>query len=167
MNALRFQGVLGSGLSSQAIAWFGGGKKFSHFDCILPNGLLLGARSDAVGGKPPGVQIRPPFYEKWERRTIFELHVSATQEGKWVDFLLSQVGKPYDTDGILGFIFGSNTDRNWRDESAWFCDELMLVSCEKAGCRPLYIDAFRITPNSASIALSAWGFSWKDVSVNA
>jgi hypothetical protein len=53
---IRLQFVLGTGLSSQAIAWFSAGH-FSHVDAVLPDNRLLGARSDVVGGKPPGYRF--------------------------------------------------------------------------------------------------------------
>jgi hypothetical protein len=78
---------------------------------------------------------------------------------------MAQVGKPYDHVGIWDFITGQADDRNWREESAWFCDELALASCEKVGFPPLYIPTYRITPNSASVALTAWGFMARDMYV--
>jgi hypothetical protein len=171
-HAIRFQGVMGLGWTSKAIAWWGGGNQFSHFMCVLPDGNYVDARSDVVtvesaDGEPvhisAGVQSRPKDYEPWSRKVLFEKEVTKKVEAKWLDAVHSQIGKPYDHIGILDFIFGSDDDRNWRDQSAWFCDEFCLWTAEQAGFTPLYIPAYRIAPNSASVALSAWGFKWNDL----
>jgi hypothetical protein len=94
---------------------------------------------------------------------IFEKDCTPEQENVWLTFLYNQVGLPYDHLGIWDFITGSAADRNWREETAWFCDELALASGERAGLPQLFIPTFQVTPNSASIALSAWGFSARDV----
>jgi hypothetical protein len=52
---LRF--VRGLDFSSRVIAWFSAGH-LSHVDAVMPDGSLLGARSDVIKGIPTGVQIR-------------------------------------------------------------------------------------------------------------
>ena len=139
---IRLQFVRGSGLSSAAIAWFSQGH-LSHVDAVMPDGSLLGARSDAIGGKPPGVQIRPAGYEKWALRLIYALPATARQEETFYDFLLAQVGKPYDKLAIVAFAL----NRDWRDDRAWYCAELDARALELAGLsRPGYLDANKITP---------------------
>ena len=80
--------------------------KRQHVDAVLPSGELLGARSDKVGGQPPGVQIRPPQYESWKRRCLVGLDVTPIQADIWETFLRKQVGFPYDSADILGLIIG-------------------------------------------------------------
>ena len=175
---IEYQGVLGKGLSSQLIARLGltSDKGLSHFDSVLPDwyckrqllpyGSLLGARSDTVKAQtghmagmpvPPGVQIRPPFYEKWKRRVVFRIPATHEQQIKWVQFHEAQIGKPYDRSLILGFALGNSfgTPRDWRDPDSWICSEEAAAAGEAAGIiEPLYVGPASISPNSLAIALS-------------
>lgn len=158
MATIRQQFVMGKGLASNIINYFGAGINlgFSHVDCVLPNGDLFGARSDAIGGKPPGVQRRPADYQDGMliRREIFSLNATPKQAKAYYDFLLAQEGKPYDKVAILGFV----GDRDWRDDSAWFCDELAAAATEKGSlCEVLYLPVNKLTPTSWALVLSAIG----------
>lgn len=145
---------------SSLIAWMGSAP-FSHTDIILPDGNLLGARSDRVVGKPPGVQIRPPGYAKFAARVIFTLQCTDAQAGAFYDFLHKQIGKPYDKWTILGFVTG----RNWRQDNAWICSELVVRAAEIATIIPyVYLAANKISPGAAALAFSAIGATWQDCS---
>lgn len=151
-SVLRFQFVLGFGLSSKAIAWFSAGV-FSHVDCVLPSGLLLGARADNVGGGA-GVRTRQPLYEHWAKRVVMQLTVRPSQASRFYDFLHAQVGKPYDKTAIWGFAL----DRDWREQDSWFCSELQSAALEEANiCPRLYSPASKITPAGFATVLSALG----------
>ena len=145
------------GPTSALIAWRGG--RFSHVDVIMPDGRLLGARSDVIGGMPEGVQIRPEKYADWAEVLRVFKDVTADQEAMFYTFLNRQLGKPYDKIGIVDFIFGMAHDRNWRDETAWFCSELVIAALDYAGIiMELTLDAFKIDPGGASLITSAIGF---------
>lgn len=61
----------------------------------------------------------------------------------------SQIGKPYDWAGVLGFGFR----RRWQDDDAWFCSELVAWAFAEAGA-PLFREhAWRITPRDIYIPL--------------
>lgn len=167
--SLNAQFVLARGFTSTLILLAGAGTQslgFSHVDIILPDGTLFGARTDyPINGKT-GVQRRPPGYgaKDWIRRVVFSLPATPDQERKGYDFLLAQEGKPYDKLAILAFF----TDRDWRDENAWFCDELYLRFLETAGaCPSLYLPASRINPTGAANIASALGASITPQPVNA
>ena len=146
------QFVKGHGLSANLISWFGGGPRFSHVDVVMPDGQLLGSRWDKVGGKPPGVQIRPASYVKGERLTRVKLPCTLVQQRAFYEFLEAQIGKPYDSIGILAFLFG----RNWRETDSWFCSELGSAALEEAGIlRPLAAMTNKITPSDLILVLSA------------
>lgn len=153
---------IGKGIASQAIGWFGGGY-FSHTTTLLPNKrFVLDARADEVGGKPTGVQLRPVGYlEKMYGSGITWLKIpcSSIMEQLTYSALYSQLGKPYDTIGILDYALGRLRDRNWMDKSAWFCSELAVWSWieGKFLSRPLVPSAEpnRITPGG-SVRI-AWG----------
>lgn len=150
---IKLQFVCEAALSSQAIAWFSAGH-FSHVDAVLPNGMLLGARSDSVGGKPAGVQIRPPNYVKWQRRTVMVVPATSVQTKAFYDFLNAQVGKPYDDAAIWAFFF----NRNWREADSWICSELVSAAGEACAVfDKLYLAANKITPVSCALAYSAVG----------
>jgi uncharacterized protein YycO len=140
-------------LSSRAIAWFSAGH-FSHVDAVLPDGRLLGARDDHVGGQPPGVRIRPPNYVKWSRRVVMKVPASAEQTYKFYAFLRDQLGKPYDSEAIWAFAF----NRDWRAPDSWICSELQSAAGEYSGLMPrLYLAANKITPVACALAFSAVG----------
>jgi hypothetical protein len=153
MATIRNQFVCESDVVSQVIAWFGA-SQFSHVDALLDDGTLLGARSDSIGGKPPGVQIRPANYAKFTRKVVMALEVTDTQKATYLAFLNSQIGKPYDMKTILGFF----VNRNWRQGGAWICSELLAEGIEQSGVlKEFYVPDNKITPGSWALAFSAMG----------
>ena len=150
--SVRLRFVRGTGWSSKAIEWFSAGP-FSHVDAVGTDGLY-GARSDAIGGKPPGVQWRPFDYEKVDGSLTIELQATFQQETAFWLFLRSQEGKPYDAVGIWGFATG----RDWREPGEWFCSELQAAALEEAKLlNPLYAPASKVTPSALCVILSAVG----------
>jgi hypothetical protein len=154
---MRWQFVKGTSWTSEQIALFGAGQ-FSHVDTIGPDERLIGARSDliTVGATtyPAGVQWRPPNYELWAERVIVSLNVTPEQEAAYWAYMDLQIGKPYDKLAIVAFIVG----RNWRDDDAWFCSELVIACCEQAGiCPLLYVRSNKVTPVACAMVLSALG----------
>jgi hypothetical protein len=155
---LKFQFVLGRSFSSRAIAWFSAGH-FSHVDLVLPDGRLLGARSDVILNIPPGVQIRPPNYEEWKERVVLSLEVTELQLQSVIAFNMSQLGEPYDKTAIWGFVAG----RDWREEDSWFCSELQAAAIESANIWPaLYTPRNKVTPAALATVLSAVGAQWSE-----
>ena len=150
---IRLQFVCEASLSSWTIAWFSAGH-FSHVDCLLDDGMLLGARADRVGGKSAGVQIRPPDYAKFAQRVVMEVPCTAEQKGIFLDFLHNQIDKPYDHEAIWAFLF----NRDWRKADSWICSELQSRAGEVAGILPqLYLAANKIVPVSCALVYSAVG----------
>lgn len=148
---IRLQFSRQAGIASGAIAWFSSGN-LSHVDAMLPDGSLLGARSDAVGGQPPGVRIRPQGYAKFAVRVIMEIPCGSFRERTFYAFLHSQKGKPYDKKAIWAFV----ANRNWRDQDSWICSELQASAGEVAGIWPkLYLAANKITPVALALVASA------------
>lgn len=118
---VRLHFVCGYGPFSWLIARFGVQKpEFSHVDIILPDGRLLGARDDAVGGQPPGVWIRPPQYEKWLRQATVTFWVQPDAAARGLAWARGEIGCKYDEDAILGFIFG----QRWHRDGAYICSVL-------------------------------------------
>ena len=156
MATIGLQFVLGSGVSSRLIAWYGNGYGgFSHVDGILSDGRLLGARSDSVGGQPAGVHIRPPGYETWLKRTQVTFDATDQEYSDWEASLRAKIGTPYDTATILGFVTG-NPDH---DDGHWICSALQINALQhiKRVPFPLPMPAHQITPNSLLLISAAIG----------
>jgi hypothetical protein len=150
---IQFRFVLGRDLASSAIALFSAGY-FSHVDAVMLDGTLLGARADTIGGRPPGVQVRPNGYETIKRAVTFSLAVEPTQELNFYAFLGAQVGKPYDKTAIWAFVLG----RDWTEPDSWFCSELLAAAVIAAGIlRPLYFPPNKVTPAAFANILSELG----------
>lgn len=140
MLTLRF--VQGKGFFSQCIAVFSAGH-LTHVDVKMPDGMLLGARSDNVGGGD-GVLERPDPYEAVAKIVYFQIWATPAQEALFYAFLKGQLGKAYDKLAIFAFAI----DRNWRDDDAWYCSELVSAALEEAGIltKLLYLHTNKITP---------------------
>lgn len=150
---IQLQFVSDGDIGSQTIAWFSQGH-FSHVDAIMPDGNLLGARNDKVGGKPSGVQIRPPRYVEFSKQVVMTIPSSQRQSDTFYDFLRKQIGKPYDTTAIWAFVL----NRDWREDDSWICSELQSAAGEIAGILPkLYVPTNKITPVACALAFSAVG----------
>lgn len=136
--------VSGKGISSGIIK-LGTFSKWSHVDLLTPDGAYLGARLDG------GVLARNPGYDGRNDDVQFRhVSLSAAQEDRLWNFAYSQIGKPYDFSAILGIAFR----RDWREDDAWFCSELVAAAFEHAG-RPLLLGELnRITPRD--ISMSTW-----------
>ena len=160
MSFVRLHCVRGAGLTSDLIGYFGAGV-YSHTDIVLPNGDLLGARADVIKGRdgnpiPSGVRVRPQNYEMWTRRTLFELNVTPQQHRAFYDYAHSQIGKPYDTDGIRRFIF--NQERDWRDPASWWCSEFGVYCGEVAKViPPIPLSITHITPGDCALIYASAG----------
>jgi hypothetical protein len=173
LDVIELQYVLGYGFESGAIAY--AGKAFSHLDTVITDkhswrfgcgaGCLIGARSDRIRDIDPGVQIRPPFYDDrtgspigsgWKRRTVVQIEGPAHKVRAYYDFIYDQRGKPYDSRAILDFITGSLRTRDWRDPSAWFCDELVCSGLEvsKFVQRLHLIPSNRVNPGGSFLLIS-------------
>jgi hypothetical protein len=115
----------------------------THVEAVMPDGTLLGAHLDG------GVQARPDGYDKTEmtRELFVELsiildasqtrlfalqHQAPAYENIFYNFLRDQLGKPYDTEAVLGLGVG----RDWRNADSWFCSELIAAALEVCGYLP-------------------------------
>ena len=158
--SIQLQFVSEADIGSRTISWFSQGH-FSHVDALLPDGHLLGSRHDwtcsspgVVRDIPPGVRIRPPSYLNFSRRIVMTVPATDAQTKAFYDFLNTQIGKPYDSLAIVGFMIG----RDWREDDSWICSELQTMAGETATILPrLYIAANKITPVACALAYSVLG----------
>jgi len=58
------------------------------------------------------------------------------------DFAREQLGKPYDTRGVLGLAL----HRDWQADDAWFCSEFFEAMLAAGGNRRFVQQAHRVTP---------------------
>ena len=152
MSQITIQFSSQNDLGSDAIKLFEHGGSYSHVDAILPDGSLLGARSDVCLGVPAGVQVRPSSYANFATIKSVMIPCAEAQMGLFYDFLHAQIGKPYDETAILGFVF----DRDWRDTDSFFCAELIALAMERSGIfkYALSAPANKITPTDLLLACS-------------
>lgn len=158
---ITIQLVRGSGVSSRLIAWWGNGYDgFSHVDAVLSTGELLGARSDVIkplgGGPaiPAGVQIRPPAYERWDKRVVIDIPSTPSETSMWEGYLRKQINDGYDQSDILGLILGTPMST----AGHWICSALQtdaLQYVKKIG--PLGIPPQQVTPNTLGAVVMAIG----------
>lgn len=151
--SIRLRFFSGTGFSSRLIEWFGAGL-FSHVAAIWDDTHLLDSRSDIVGGVPSGVWPRLQKDEKAPVTVDMELAATTDQVVLWRHFLSSQIGRPYDKPGILGFAF----NRDWREPDSWFCSELQAAALEASGlCPTLMVPNNKITPVALATIMSTLG----------
>jgi hypothetical protein len=159
MAQIRLQFVLGASIPSRLIAWYGEGYGgYSHVDGILSDGRLLGARSDSVGGQPPGTHIRPPDYEKWSKRDVVTLSATDEEYAGWEAAGRAKIGTPYDKGAIFGFLTGNDK----HEGGHWICSALQLNSLQHIGRVPFPfpVDAHQVTPNALLLVVAAIGGKW-------
>jgi hypothetical protein len=118
---------------------------YSHVDCVLPDGTLLGAQWD-------GVKIRQPNYKPFTK--VLQVSFETPYADDIRALLKTQIGKPYDFKSVFGFTIGN---RDWRNPDAWFCSELQTWAAEQCGFfnqHPLDLPVDRISPRDQYLLFS-------------
>jgi hypothetical protein len=119
----------------------------SHAECVLPNGTIIAALSE-------GVRNVPGDYDTTSTSQIFvDVLMSPDDVKRWVAYLWSRVGRPYDWDAI----YGEALHLDWRRPGGFICSMLCALSLREAGTfmRPLSEPAHEITPRDLLLMLSA------------
>ena len=156
-HSVKVRVVRDNSLASDLIGYFGGGY-WAHMAIYVSPGYVIDARDDVVEGVAPGVQKRPAAYlDAYPHWMDIEIPASQLEQAKCYALLEGQIGKPYDKLAIWNFFTGTVYDRNWRDQSAWFCDELDLYALEGAGIIGQVGPLWRSTPGTAAQILMASG----------
>ncbi len=123
--------------------------EFSHVDVLLEmpaERRLLGARFRG------GVQARRLDYARFARVQCYTVTLTEEEYGRFLGFLVNQLGRPYDWRGILNFHF--HRSRRWRDGRAWFCSELVAAAFECAGWPLLALaECDRVSPRDLTLSL--------------
>ncbi len=113
---------------------------FSHVDLVLPDGSLLGASdqgplSPCLAGSPEGVAIRPANYQEFYIRRNAIIETSLAE--RIYELATSQLGKPFDSGAMKAFF--SSENRDWIEDSHWFCSELIAWCFMKSQYWPIPI----------------------------
>lgn len=133
MALLRFS--RGSGIGAfivRTATW----SEWAHVGFLLDDGMVL----DACPGF--GVSIRKA--EDDESVEYWDICAPKKSIADAVEWAKTQIGKPYDWRAITGFV----THRDWHDDRAWFCSELVEAAMDSVHW-PLLHDSNRydrITP---------------------
>jgi hypothetical protein len=128
---------------------------FSHVDVDFGERGLLGASDspDApiIVGNARGVAFRPHDYQLFAVKHTAILQATDHVVEEFERLLISQLGKPFDATAIKPATFISNkvhARRDWADNGAWFCSELLAWALEGADFFPweILVAKDRISP---------------------
>jgi hypothetical protein len=158
MALLRIDLLMGPDLTSKPIAWFGNGPDgYSHCASVLADGRYLDARSDTLGGVPPGIHIRDPATEAWVRKRRCTLSVDQATYDAWEANLRAKISDKYAKGDIIGFL----VDRMLHRVGTYDCSALVVDALQhvKRVPFPLWLPAHRITPNVALTIVQMAGFT--------
>lgn len=111
-------------------------ENWSHAAVVLPNGEVIDSTF-----KAGGVRLRKLSDVMDHASAAKVITLNVPNEERALSFLHQQLGKPYDWRAILGWI---TSDRDWADDSAWFCFELVAAAA-KAGGLDKWSDLKRVT----------------------
>ena len=180
MSEIAIDFLMGPGLSSRLISWFGlGPGGYSHCASVLKDDRYLDARNDAMpcgdqiklypeGTVPPGVHVRDPKTEKWVRKCRATLQVTDEEYETWEVGLRAKIGDSYGRSDIMEFIF----DRGEHEDGHYICSALAINQVQHVGRVhswkpgrigfipfPLPIPAHQISPNAALLIVATAGFA--------
>lgn len=129
MSEIKFLGYQGISIPSKLICWQTG-SIYSHFSIMLPDKTCIEAyMTDNHNPFKGQVFHRNNFSEGHSNGTIvtvFDIVDPNFDDKKAIEFLLEQVGKPYDWLGLLRFI----THVPEKNNGKWFCSEVGAAVCE-------------------------------------
>lgn len=123
-------------MGENLLQWFGHGWA-THVDVVYGD-VVLGALPKG------GVKQRLKKDFQYKRTQTFELQTTQEIKDKFDQFILAQLGKPYDWRSIFSFVIPF---RDWREDDSWFCSELIAAGLEQSGfLRKLDLNVTKITP---------------------
>ena len=113
--------------------------KFSHTAIKVSEDLIIDSTL------PTGVRSITANEFAKHYPNYLELDIAVPNEDAARDFLLYQVGKPYDWTALLGMVL----QRKWEEEDSWFCSELLEAAAKAGGRSRFRDDVYRITPQQS------------------
>ena len=134
----------GTSILSRLIRWRTW-SEYSHAAWVFPDGSVIEAWKGGVTHAPSILAGHAPDTEVH----LFTLDLTTEQRWAIQDFLIAQIGKPYDYAGILGFLTASKTENPGR----WFCSELIFAACKSARIELLRrVPAWKVPPGLLAYA---------------
>jgi len=88
------------------------------------------------------------------KMTIRKIPFTLEEEKKCIEFLCNQINNPYDTTGLIGWIF-----KKWDDPDNYYCSEICYDACLHAGYKIALID----NPSPGDIEIYAAFNNWKNL----
>ncbi len=119
----------------------------SHAECVLPDGSIIAALSQ-------GVRNVSGDYDKTSTSQILvDVLMPSDDHKRWVAYLWSRVGRPYDWDAI----YGEALHLNWRRHGGMICSMLVALSLRESHTfkSRLSEPAHEISPRDLLLMLSA------------
>ena len=111
---------------SRLIRWFNW-SNYSHAAWVCRDGTIIEA------WPPGGVQRAVSLFTNHLVDTAVDLYavpgLTDAQRTRVEEFLVAQLGEPYDFMGVLGFLPRSRMENH----AAWFCSELVFAGLQSAG----------------------------------
>ncbi len=109
---------------------------WSHNGIVMPNGKVIEARW------PHGV-VETDISEFIARSSHhLTRRIFCPVPRRAYEFAREQLGKPYDTIGVIGL----GLRREWNRPDAWWCSELVEAAIEAGGNQRFRHDVRRVTP---------------------
>lgn len=136
-----------NGLLSQLIDWATFGSA-SHVEAVLSDGSIIAALMSE------GVCHKPGDYDQVStEQTFVDVLMPRSGRDRWLRYLLSRVGRPYDFEAVAG----EALHINWRRRGGFICSMLQTLALREAFVfpHPLSIPAHEITPRDLLLVLSA------------
>lgn len=141
MIVVRF--VRGNSIPARSIQFFTWGY-WNHVELYTKTGYL--------GAQPEGGYIiRPYSYTTFEREMFRGIELSPEKEAAFWKWQYAQIGKPYDWTAIFGLV----ARRDWQEDDAWFCSEVIAAGFEQVSESILNDygkEWYKITPRDVALA---------------
>jgi uncharacterized protein YycO len=135
----------GRSLLSRLIRWRTW-SEYSHAAWVCPDGSVIEAWKGGVRHAPgPLVQ-----HEPGTEVDLFEVKgLCVAKAWRVQEFLLRQIGKPYDYAGILGFVLAAKTE----NPDCWFCSELVFAALKGVGVELLSrVPPWKVSPGMLAVS---------------
>lgn len=129
--------------------------EFSHVDIMLPGEGLLGASGKDDSLKDPGgIRLRP--FNPWPYHAppkVARILASETTVRAIVEAGRSQLGKPFDNDGVHRFLGRGKGCPDWDAVGQWWCSEWFVWSCRQGNLYPytLVVTKDHVSPQDSLI----------------
>jgi len=138
--------------SQDLVAWFieiGTRAKWDHVEAVLPDGSIIAAHAQG------GVQRCVSGYDtETTAQIVLDVPMAPDMLAKWVAYLESRIGAPYDMGAIVEFVSGFGALHVNAD---YICSALTILSFRHSGTiqNPLAEGAHMFSPRDVVLVLSA------------